>query len=104
MIEPLAGSKGEWARRSELLLGVKPTPQAFWSVDHVSFEAIAAYADGKLGPKPASRAREHFQKCSECAEQLAAQAQARAALRHAECVQVPTNLLGMLAAIPRSAQ
>ena len=96
----LEGESAQWSRGAELLLGTKPAPKAFWSVDHVSFEAVAAYADGKLGEKASVRAREHFQACPECSDELQAQLQARAALRQASCVQVPSDLLGALSAIP----
>ncbi|ADG98546.1 hypothetical protein Srot_2091 [Segniliparus rotundus DSM 44985] len=94
------GGVAHWSRGSELILGTKSAPKNFWSVDHISFEAVAAYADGKLGEKASARAREHFQMCPECSEQLQAQMQARAALRHSPRVQVPSELLGTLCAIP----
>jgi hypothetical protein len=61
----LEGGSAHWSRGSELILGTKPAPKTFWSVDHVSFEAVAAYADGKLGEKASARAREHFRACPE---------------------------------------
>ena len=105
MITPrnLEGESAQWSRGTEVILGTLragSAPKGFWSVDHVSFEAVAAYADGKLGEKAAARAREHFRACHECSDQLQAQLQARAALRQAGCVQVPADLLGALCAIP----
>lgn len=105
MITPrnLEGESAQWSRGTEVVLGTlgaDSAARAFWSVDHVAFEAVAAYADGNLGEKAAARAREHFRACQECSEQLQAQLQARAALRQSGCVQVPTDLLGALYAIP----
>ncbi|MGL6235181.1 MAG: zf-HC2 domain-containing protein [Segniliparus sp.] len=99
----LEGESTQWSRGAEVILGTlgaESAPKAFWSVDHVAFEAVAAYADGNLGEKAAVRAREHFRACSECCDQLQAQLQARAALRQSSCVQVPADLLGALRAIP----
>lgn len=62
-----------------------------WGQDHLSAEAIAAYVDGELGERPYDRATRHLANCSECAAQVVAQGQARAALRSARIPRPPTT-------------
>jgi len=49
------------------------------------------------------RAAHHLSLCPECAAEVEAQSQARAALRDSCPIHVPSALLGMLAQIPHSA-
>lgn len=74
-----------------------------WGQDHLSPEAIVAFVDDELADGPYSRATRHLDTCSECAMQVAAQAQARAALRSAEAPRLPSWLFNSLCSIPRDA-
>lgn len=64
-------------------------------------EAVAAFVDGELAPGPRTRAAQHVQQCAECATQVAAQTQARSALRTAGCPHLSSALLSSLRAIPQ---
>ncbi|WP_219412896.1 anti-sigma factor family protein [Pseudonocardia nigra] len=72
-----------------------------WGHDHLSSDAVVAYVDGELAPGPHTRATEHLAQCPECAAQVVAQGQARAALRTADCPSLPSSLLSSLRAIPQ---
>jgi hypothetical protein len=72
-----------------------------WGQDHLSLDAIVAYVDDELAEGPQLRATRHLAQCRECAAQVVAQGQARAALRTAECPSLPSSLLSSLRAIPQ---
>jgi anti-sigma factor RsiW len=72
-----------------------------WGQDHLSLDAIVAYVDDELAEGPHLRATRHLAQCRECAAQVVAQGQARAALRSAECPSLPSSLLSSLRAIPQ---
>ncbi len=74
-----------------------------WGQDHLSTEAVAAYVDGELGERPYDRATRHLAECGECAAQVVAQGQARAALRSARCPSLPSSLISSLRSIPQDA-
>jgi hypothetical protein len=71
-----------------------------WGEDHLTLDAIVAYVDDELGPGPYGRATRHVGHCEECRTQVAAQRQARAALRTAGGPQLPSSLLSALRSIP----
>ncbi len=75
-----------------------------WGQDHLSAEAIAAYVDGELAERPYDRATRHLAACPECAAQVVAQGQARAALRSARCPSLPSSLMSALRSIPQRAE
>jgi anti-sigma factor RsiW len=72
-----------------------------WGHDHLSSDAIVAYVDEELAPGPHLRATQHLAQCPECAAQVVAQGQARAALRTAGCPSLPSSLLSSLRSIPQ---
>jgi anti-sigma factor RsiW len=75
-----------------------------WGQDHLSAEAIAAYVDGELAERPYDRATRHLATCPECAAQVVAQGQARAALRSARCPRLSSSLMSTLRSIPQDAE
>ena len=75
-----------------------------WGQDHLSAEAIAAYVDGELAERPYDRATRHLAACPECAAQVVAQGQARAALRSARCPRLSSSLMSTLRSIPHDAE
>ena len=78
-------------------------PRQFSSTEHLSSEAVAAYVDGELPMKAHLRAGGHLSLCPQCAAEVDAQSQARAALRESRPVTMPSTLMGMLSQIPQSA-
>jgi anti-sigma factor RsiW len=72
-----------------------------WGHDHLSSDAIVAYVDDELASGPHLRATQHLAQCPECAAQVVAQGQARAALRTAGCPSLPSSLLSSLRSIPQ---
>ena len=77
-------------------------PRQFTSTDHLSTEAVAAYADGELPMKAHLRAASHLAVCRHCAAEVEAQGQAREALRESRPVSIPSTLMGLLTQIPES--
>ncbi|GED97395.1 hypothetical protein nbrc107697_14340 [Gordonia crocea] len=78
-------------------LGGRP----FASTEHLSPEAVAAYADGELGDTAVSRANSHLKVCGPCSTAVEAQKAARAALRGSgSAITAPLDLLGQLSQIP----
>jgi len=77
-------------------------PRQFSSTDHLSTEAVAAYADGELPMKAHLRAGSHLSLCPQCCAEVDAQTQARVALRDSGPVAAPSTLMGLLAQIPQS--
>jgi len=87
----------QFASQSDAPVGA---PRQFGSTEHLSTEAIAAFVDGELRMNAHLRAAQHLSLCAQCAVEIEAQRQARAALRDSCPIQVPTSLLGMLSQIP----
>jgi anti-sigma factor ChrR (cupin superfamily) len=76
-------------------------PRQFGSTEHLSTEAVAAFADGELRMTAHLRAAHHLSLCTQCAAEVEAQRQARAALRDSRPIAIPTSLLGLLSQIPQ---
>jgi anti-sigma factor RsiW len=70
------------------------------SVQHLSDEAVTAFADGMLGVGPRNRASRHIDQCPECAGAIAEQRAAVSALRAAPDPALPFGLLERLRAVP----
>jgi anti-sigma factor RsiW len=75
-------------------------PRQFGSTEHLSIEAIAAFVDGELRMTAHLRAAHHLSLCPQCAAEVDAQRQARAALRDSCPIVMPSSLLGLLSQIP----
>ena len=88
-----------FASQSDAPIGA---PRQFGSTDHLSTEAIAAYADGELTMKAHLRAAHHLSICPQCAAEVDSQGQARTALRESRPVTMPSTLMGLLSQIPHS--
>lgn len=67
---------------------------------HLSDEAVAAFADGVLGEGARGRAARHTSECAECAYAVAVQREAVWALRAAPAPSLPTGLLDRLRSVP----
>jgi anti-sigma factor RsiW len=67
---------------------------------HLSDEAVAAFADGALGNGARARAARHVADCPECAHAVAVQREAVWALRAAPAPTLPGGLLERLRAVP----
>ena len=78
-------------------------PRQFSSTEHLSIEAVAAYADGELPMKAYLRAAHHLSLCAQCAGEVDDQGEARAVLRDSQPVNMPSGLMGLLSQIPQSA-
>jgi anti-sigma factor RsiW len=89
----------QFASQSDVPVG----PRQFGSTEHLSTEAVAAFVDGELRMTAHLRAAHHLSLCQECATEVEAQRQARAALRDSCPIVVPSSLLGMLSQIPHRA-
>jgi anti-sigma factor RsiW len=70
------------------------------SSQHLSDEAIAAFADGVLAGHARERASRHAAACPECAYAVAVQREAVWALRAAPAPALPTGLLDRLRSVP----
>jgi anti-sigma factor RsiW len=70
------------------------------STQHLSDEAVAAFADGVLGGTARTRAARHTSECPECAHAVAVQREAVWALRAAPAPALPTGLLDRLRSVP----
>jgi hypothetical protein len=90
----------QFASQSDAPVGA---PRQFGSTEHLSTEAIAAFVDGELRINAHLRAAHHLSLCAQCATEVEAQSQARAALRDSCPIVIPTSLLGMLSQIPHEA-
>ena len=90
----------QFASQSDAPVGA---PRRFGSTEHLSTEAIAAFVDGELRMHAHLRAAHHLSLCQQCATEVEAQRQARAALRDSCPIVVPSSLLGMLSQIPHHA-
>jgi anti-sigma factor RsiW len=89
----------QFASQSDVPVG----PRQFGSTEHLSIEAVAAFVDGELRMTAHLRAAHHLSLCQECAAEVEAQRQARAALRDSCPIVIPSTLLGMLSQIPHEA-
>lgn len=69
---------------------------------HLSDEAVAAFADGVLRGYARDRASRHTADCAECAHAVAVQREAVWALRTAPAPALPTDLLDRLRGVPAS--
>ena len=87
----------QFASQSDAPVG----PRQFGSTEHLSTEAIAAFVDGELRMTAHLRAAHHLSLCQECAGEVEAQKQARAALRDSRPIAIPNSLLGLLSQIPQ---
>lgn len=87
----------QFASQSDAPVG----PRQFGSTEHLSTEAIAAFVDGELRMTAHLRAAHHLSLCTQCAAEVEAQRQARAALRDSCPIAIPTSLLGLLSQIPQ---
>jgi hypothetical protein len=67
---------------------------------HLSDEAVAAFADGVLRGHARERAARHLDACAECRWAVKVQREAVAALRTAPAPALPTNLLERLRTVP----
>jgi len=61
-------------------------------VQHLSDEAVAAYADGVLGRTARTRAERHLAECPECAYAVSIQREAVFALRGAPLPSLPNGV------------
>jgi anti-sigma factor RsiW len=86
----------QFASQSDAPVG----PRQFGSTEHLSIEAIAAFVDGELRMGAHLRAAHHLSLCTDCAAEVDAQRQARAALRDSCPIVMPSSLLGLLSQIP----
>ncbi|RJQ71463.1 hypothetical protein D5S17_27035 [Pseudonocardiaceae bacterium YIM PH 21723] len=68
---------------------------------HLATEAVAAFVDGELTAGPAGRAAGHVARCRQCADEVNAQRQARAAVRSAGTPGMSASFLEALRAIPQ---
>jgi anti-sigma factor RsiW len=70
------------------------------SSQHLSDEAVAAFADGVLSGHARERATRHAAGCAECAHAVAVQREAVWALRAAPAPPLPSGLLDRLRSVP----
>jgi hypothetical protein len=71
---------------------------------HLAVDAVVAFVDGELEPGARDRAVAHIGHCPGCAAEVAAQRQARAAVRSAAEPAMPAGLLAALCSIPDTAE
>jgi anti-sigma factor RsiW len=69
---------------------------------HLSDEAVAAFADGVLTGRARDRAARHLNDCAECRQAVKTQREAAFALRHAAAPALPTGLLDKLRTVPQT--
>lgn len=67
---------------------------------HLALEAVVAYVDGELSPAAHARAAAHVGTCGQCSSDVAAQREAKGALRSAGGPDLPGDLLARLSRIP----
>jgi hypothetical protein len=90
----------QFASQSDTPVGA---PRQFGSTEHLSTEAIAAYVDGELRMNAHLRAAHHLSLCAQCAAEIEAQQQTRAALRESSCpISMPSSLFSALSQIPHA--
>lgn len=69
-------------------------------IDHLTLDAVVAYADGEMSMVSYQRAAAHVALCPQCDAEVRAQLTARSWLRAAEAPAMPTALLDTLRSIP----
>lgn len=74
------------------------------SEQHLATEAVVAYVDAELSLPAHERATRHLARCALCTAEVAAQRQARTAVRSATAPSMSPSLLAALHAIPQSAE
>ena len=77
-----------------------PVKSGLMKDQHLSDEAVAAFADGVLRGHARERARRHTAACAECNYAVAVQREAVWALRAAPAPSLPTALLDRLREVP----
>jgi anti-sigma factor RsiW len=70
------------------------------AAQHLAIDAVVAFVDGELEPGAHDRAVAHIGHCTSCAAEVAAQRQARSAVRSAAEPAIPADLLAALCSIP----
>jgi hypothetical protein len=99
------GGRGQWAQVwtvvSSALASAVPAEVA---QQHLATEAVVAYVDGELSIAAHERAIRHLSGCTLCTAEVAAQRQARSAVRCATPPAMSASLLAALHAIPHSAE
>jgi len=70
------------------------------SVQHLSDEAVAAFADGVLSGHARERAARHINACDECRQAVKIQREAAWALRSAGSPILPSGLVDRLRSVP----
>ncbi len=68
--------------------------------EHLTLDAVVAYADGEMGMTAYKRAAAHVMHCGACAADVAEQATASQYLRQARMPSMPGGLLDALRSIP----
>lgn len=68
--------------------------------DHLTLDAVVAFADGEMSLIPYQRAAAHVISCPVCAEDVAEQTAASEYLRHASLPRMPGSLFDSLRSIP----
>jgi anti-sigma factor RsiW len=71
--------------------------------DHLSLDAVVAYADGEMRLTAYQRAAAHLMRCGGCAADVAEQTAASQYLRSARVPSMPSSLLAALTSIPVAA-
>lgn len=96
----------QWAQVRAALSAVlvAAIPAEVRGEQHLAVEAVVAYVDGELTIAAHQRATRHLACCTLCTAEVAAQRQARAAVRGADAPAMPASLLAALHAIPQSAE
>lgn len=69
-------------------------------IDHLTLDAVVAYADGEMPMVSYQRAAAHVARCPQCEAEVRAQTVARSWLRSAQAPAMPTGLLDSLRSIP----
>jgi anti-sigma factor RsiW len=69
-------------------------------IDHLTLDAVVAYADGEMSMVSFQRAAAHVALCPQCDAEVRAQLTARSWLRSAQAPEMPTALLDTLRSIP----
>lgn len=71
---------------------------------HLLPDAVVAFVDGELSPGARERAATHIMRCPNCAADVSAQRQARAAVHDSQVPAMPAGLLAALSSIPDTAE
>lgn len=71
--------------------------------EHLTLDAIVAFADGEMAMLPYQRAGAHLARCPRCSAEVAEQQLARQWLRTAQAPRMPSGLLASLRSIPVAA-